>query len=87
MSKAKSSLGLKDGRWIVEVKEGKIVHKANIDNKSELCMVLNDSETFTGLGGCSLWKVKDPNLETEDLEQIFKGNEDEVAEVQPIFRF
>lgn len=75
---------LKDGQWIVEVKDGKIVQKASINDG--LYMVLNDNETFTAVQGCSIWQDKGSSLETEDLEQIFKGNE-ETDEVKCLFRF
>ena len=87
MSKAKSSLGLKDGQWVVEVKGGKIVRKANLHDASY--MVLNDNETFTGFQGCSVWgstQKADEELDTTDFEQIFKGNE-ETDEVKCLFRF
>lgn len=79
------SKNMKDGKWIVEVKDGKIVQKADLNEG--LYMVLNDNETFTAVQGCSIWKDTGSSLETEDLEQIFKGNEDAPKEVSRVFKF
>ena len=61
-------------RELVMLANGKEVARVEIDENTVI--VLNDRSTFAGASGCSVWTSKAQNLETEDLEQIFLGNDE-----------